>query len=90
MILLIPLALLLPHFFGVMGVYYAEPVADLISVAIAFHAVPSEHPEDPFQRDAGEGDAYGISRQDTSCKSAKKVMRYAKKDTVFFCRIVII
>ena len=34
-ILLIPLALLLPHFFGVMGVYYAEPVADLISVAIA-------------------------------------------------------
>lgn len=35
MILLIPMALLLPHFFGVMGVYYAEPVADLISVAIA-------------------------------------------------------
>ena len=34
-ILLIPLALLLPHFFSVMGVYYAEPVADLISVAIA-------------------------------------------------------
>ena len=34
-ILLIPLALILPHFFGVMGVYYAEPVADLISVAIA-------------------------------------------------------
>ena len=34
-ILLIPMALLLPHFFGVMGVYYAEPVADLISVAIA-------------------------------------------------------
>ena len=34
-ILLIPLALLLPHFFGVMGVYYAEPVADLISVTIA-------------------------------------------------------
>ena len=29
------MALLLPHFFGVMGVYYAEPVADLISVAIA-------------------------------------------------------
>ena len=33
--LLIPMALILPHFFGVMGVYYAEPVADLISVAIA-------------------------------------------------------
>ena len=30
-----PMALILPHFFGVMGVYYAEPVADLISVAIA-------------------------------------------------------
>jgi putative MATE family efflux protein len=32
-ILLIPLALILPHFFGVMGVYYAEPAADMISVA---------------------------------------------------------
>lgn len=31
-ILLIPLALILPRFFGVMGVYYAEPVADIISV----------------------------------------------------------
>lgn len=30
--LLIPLALLLPRFFGVMGVYYAEPAADIISV----------------------------------------------------------
>jgi putative MATE family efflux protein len=34
-ILLVPLALILPHFFGVMGVYYAEPVSDLISVVTA-------------------------------------------------------
>jgi putative MATE family efflux protein len=33
-ILLIPLALILPRFFGVMGVYYAEPVADTISVTV--------------------------------------------------------
>ena len=31
-ILLIPLAMILPRFFGVMGVYYAEPVADILSV----------------------------------------------------------
>ncbi len=34
-ILLIPLALILPHFFGVMGVYYAEPIADVCSVVTA-------------------------------------------------------
>ena len=34
-ILLIPLALILPHFFGVMGVYYAEPTADICSVVTA-------------------------------------------------------
>ncbi len=34
-ILLVPLALILPHFFGVMGIYYAEPVSDLISAATA-------------------------------------------------------
>ena len=34
-ILLIPLALILPHFFGVMGVYYAEPIADVCSVITA-------------------------------------------------------
>ena len=34
-VLLIPLAVILPHFFGVMGVYYAEPVADIISVLTA-------------------------------------------------------
>lgn len=33
-ILLIPLALILPRFFGVMGVYYAEPVADITSVTV--------------------------------------------------------
>ena len=30
-ILLIPLAIVLPRFFGVMGVYYSEPVSDIIS-----------------------------------------------------------
>lgn len=34
-ILLIPIALILPRFFGVMGVYYAEPVADILSVLTA-------------------------------------------------------
>lgn len=34
-ILLIPLAIILPHFFGVMGVYYAEPVSDALSAATA-------------------------------------------------------
>ena len=33
-ILLIPLALILPKFFGVMGVYFAEPIADIISVTV--------------------------------------------------------
>ena len=30
-ILLVPLALILPRFFGVMGIYYAEPVADILA-----------------------------------------------------------
>lgn len=30
-ILLIPLALILPNFFGVSGIYYAEPVADILA-----------------------------------------------------------
>lgn len=34
-ILLVPLALVLPRFFGVMGIYYAEPVSDIISAATA-------------------------------------------------------
>ncbi len=29
--LLIPLALILPHFFGVVGIYWAEPIADMVS-----------------------------------------------------------
>lgn len=33
--LLIPLALILPRFMGVMGIYYAEPTADFISAATA-------------------------------------------------------
>lgn len=34
-ILLIPLAIILPHFMGVMGVYWAEPVSDFISATTA-------------------------------------------------------
>ncbi len=34
-ILLIPLAIILPYRFGVMGVFYAEPVSDLLSVSAA-------------------------------------------------------
>jgi Na+-driven multidrug efflux pump len=34
-ILLIPLALILPHFFGVMGVYYSEPISDTLSALTA-------------------------------------------------------
>ena len=34
-ILLIPLALILPRFMGVMGVYWAEPVSDAISATVA-------------------------------------------------------
>ena len=34
-ILLVPLALIFPNFFGVMGFYYAEPVADMTSAVIA-------------------------------------------------------
>lgn len=34
-ILLIPLALILPKFFGVMGVYYAEPISDITAAATA-------------------------------------------------------
>lgn len=30
-ILLIPLALVLPNIFGIMGIYYAEPVADILA-----------------------------------------------------------
>ena len=34
-ILLIPLALVLPHFLGVTGVYLAEPIADITSATTA-------------------------------------------------------
>ena len=34
-ILLIPLAVILPHFMGVMGVYWAEPISDTLSAATA-------------------------------------------------------
>lgn len=35
-ILLIPLALILPKFFGVMGIYYAEPISDITAATTAF------------------------------------------------------
>lgn len=34
-ILLVPLALLLPLKFGVMGIYYAEPISDILSATVA-------------------------------------------------------
>lgn len=34
-ILLVPLALILPKFFGVIGIYYAEPIADILSATTA-------------------------------------------------------
>ncbi len=34
-ILLVPLALILPNFWGVMGIYYAEPIADVLSAVTA-------------------------------------------------------
>nr|MDD6336551.1 MATE family efflux transporter [bacterium] len=34
-ILLIPLAILLPRFYGVMGIYYAEPISDTLSAVTA-------------------------------------------------------
>ncbi len=34
-ILLIPLAIILPYFMGVMGVYYAEPISDILSAVTA-------------------------------------------------------
>lgn len=34
-ILLIPLALILPKFFGVMGIYYAEPISDITAATTA-------------------------------------------------------
>ncbi len=34
-ILLIPLAIILPRFHGVMGIYYAEPIADITSAIVA-------------------------------------------------------
>ncbi len=33
--LLVPLAIILPKFIGVMGIYYSEPIADIISVTVA-------------------------------------------------------
>lgn len=35
LVLLIPLALILPSFWGVMGIYYAEPIADTLSALTA-------------------------------------------------------
>ena len=34
-ILLVPLALILPLRFGVMGIYYAEPISDILSATVA-------------------------------------------------------
>ena len=34
-LLLVPLALILPHFWGVMGIYLAEPISDTLSASTA-------------------------------------------------------
>lgn len=34
-VLLVPLAIILPGFWGVMGIYYAEPISDILSAVIA-------------------------------------------------------
>ena len=34
-LLLVPLAIILPKFFGVWGIYYAEPISDILSATIA-------------------------------------------------------
>lgn len=60
-ILLIPLALILPRFFGVMGVYYAEPRGGYPLRSHRQHPLPAEHPEDSLQGDAGESDPYDMS-----------------------------
>lgn len=39
---LLPLLLILPHFFGIMGVLYASPVADLLSFAVGLGMVIQE------------------------------------------------
>lgn len=35
LILLIPLALILPHFLGVRGIYFAEPISDVLAVTLS-------------------------------------------------------
>lgn len=51
--LLVPLAIILPRFFGVMGIYYAEPIADITSAitcgiifAVTFRKILSGNTED--------------------------------------------
>ena len=39
---LLPLLLIFPHFFGIMGVLYASPVADLLSFAVGLGMVIQE------------------------------------------------
>ncbi len=34
--LLIPIAIILPKYVGVMGIYYAEPIADIIAITVGF------------------------------------------------------
>lgn len=39
---LLPLVLVLPHFFGIMGILYAGPVADLLSFVVGLAMVIHE------------------------------------------------
>lgn len=40
---LLPLVLVLPHFFGIMGILYAGPVADLLSFVVGLAMVIHEY-----------------------------------------------
>jgi len=48
-IILIPLALILPNYFDVMGIYYSEPIADILSattsVILLYMTTRHHHPK---------------------------------------------
>ena len=66
-ILLIPLALILPHFFGVMGVYYAEPIADVCSVITAVTLFLCNIRKILSNRNTCKGDSYRSMTKEALC-----------------------
>lgn len=60
-ILLVPLAIILPKYFGVSGIYYAEPIADIIAVfvtSVLFLTITRK-----FLRNCGNNDMMGKRKQ---------------------------